>query len=152
MTSQCIYRHTNLNAKNWRSLGSFYEKVFGLKPVGPERDLHGEWFDRVTGVKGAHVRGQHYELPGYQNGGPTFEIFTYNIHGNEGPSPINGFGFAHVAFEVDDVDEVYRILINEGGSACGEKVERYYDTLDKTLHIIYARDPEGNIIEIMKWV
>jgi len=133
-------------------LGHFYEKVFGLKPVGPERNLQGEWFDRVTGVKGAHVNGQHYKLPGYEEGGPTLEIFTYNISGNDRPCPINGFGFAHVAFEVDDVDSTFQMLIEMGGSACGEKVKKYYESLEKTLHIIYAKDPEGNIVEIMKWV
>jgi len=152
MTNKTKYTHTNINAKDWKSLSKFYETVFGCKPIGPERSLYGEWFERVTGVKGANVRGQHLALPGYNDDGPTFEIFTYNIpHGTES-AHINGFGFAHVAFEVDDVEATYKKLIEEGGSACGDMVEQFYPSLGKTLKVIYAKDPEGNIIEIQKWI
>jgi len=151
MTQQIKYTHTNINSKDWKSLCRFYETVFGCKPVGPERNLYGEWFEKVTGVKGAHVQGQHMALPGYGDGGPTFEIFTYNIPHGEGAAHINGYGFAHVAFEVDDVEAAYQKLLEEGGSACGEMVEQFYPTVGKTLRIIYARDPEGNVVEILKW-
>lgn len=151
MTDKIVYRHTNINAKDWKALCEFYEKVFGCKPVGPERDLHGEWFDKVTGVKGAHVRGQHIALPGYGEGGPTFEIFTYSIPIGAGAAPINGYGFAHVAFEVEDVEATYQLLLENGGSACGEMVDQYYPSVGKTIKIIYARDPEGNVVEIMNW-
>lgn len=146
-----IYRHTNINSKDWKTLCKFYEIVFDCKPVGPERDLHGEWFDKVTGVKGAHVRGQHMTLPGYGEDGPTFEIFTYNLHNDNPPAPINGYGFAHVAFEVDDVERTYNLLMKNGGSACGEIVDHYYTNVGKTIKIVYARDPEGNVIEILNW-
>ena len=31
------YAHTNLIAKDWRSLARFYIEVFGCEPAGPER-------------------------------------------------------------------------------------------------------------------
>ena len=151
MSNKVVYRHTNINSKDWKALGKFYEDVFGLVGIGPERDLHGEWFEKVTGVKGAHVRGRHYALPGFPEGGPTFEIFTYNIPHGTDTGEINSYGFAHIAFEVDDVDAVYKKLLDNGGSACGELIEQYYESVGKTLRIVYARDPEGNVVEIQKW-
>jgi predicted enzyme related to lactoylglutathione lyase len=145
------YRHTNINSKDWRKLSLFYQHVFGCVPVGPERDLQGEWIDQITGVEGVHIQGQHLALPGYEAGGPTFEIFTYNIPGNTHSAPINGYGFAHVAFEVDDVPAVFDLLLRSGGSSCGSMLKHYYPSLDRTLHIVYAQDPEGNVVEIMKW-
>ncbi|MFA5634966.1 MAG: VOC family protein [Anaerovoracaceae bacterium] len=151
MVDKIKYTHTNINAKDWKALSRFYQDVFGCKPVGPERNLFGEWFEKATGVKGARVRGQHLALPGYDNEGPTFEIFTYNIPEGEDSGQINSYGFAHVAFEVEDVEKTYQKLLDEGGSACGDIIEQFYPSLGKTLKIVYARDPEGNVIEIQKW-
>ena len=151
MTGKIMYRHTNINAKDWKALSAFYEKVFQCRPIPPERDLYGEWFDKVTGVKGVHVRGQHLLLPGYDDDGPTFEIFTYSIPEGSASAAINSYGFAHIAFEVEDVEETFCRLLREGGSSCGEMVEQYYPSVGKTLKIVYAKDPEGNVVEIMKW-
>ena len=145
------YAHTNINAKDWKKLSRFYQDVFGCVPVGPERNLHGDWFERVTGIPGAAVQGEHIALPGYSQGGPTLEIFTYNHPDGERPAWINGFGFAHIAFAVDDVDEVYEKFKAAGGSSYGEKVVSYYPSLDQTLTVIYAKDPEGNAVELMNW-
>lgn len=145
------YTHTNINARDWRKLAQFYKDVFGCVTVGPKRDLHGEWFEKVTGISDAAVEGEHIALPGYSEGGPTFEIFTYTTPSGENPVGIGGYGFAHVAFQVDDVDAVYAKFQAAGGSSFGEKVIKYYESLNQTLTVIYAKDPEGNAVEIMNW-
>jgi hypothetical protein len=51
------YVHANLVAKDWRRLAAFYREVFGCVPVPPERDLSGDWLDKLTGIRGgAHLR------------------------------------------------------------------------------------------------
>jgi len=145
------YVHTNINAMDWRKLIKFYGDVFGCVPVGPERHLRGEWVERVTGVVGDSIDGQHMMLPGYGEKGPTLEIFTYIPSEGEKPKNVNRGGFAHIAFEVDDLDIVFEKFKTVGGSSYGEKIHHYYPELDKTLHVVYAKDPEGNAIEIMKW-
>ena len=57
------YAHTNLIAKDWRSLSNFYQKVFGCKPIGHQRDLSGKWIEDITGIKNAHIVGEHLVLP-----------------------------------------------------------------------------------------
>lgn len=148
--SKISYKHTNINARDWRKLSSFYQKVFQCKPVPPQRDLSGAWFDKLTNIKGAAVEGEHIALPGYPEGGPTLEIFTYTTA--EGDAlPINAYGFAHIAFEVDDIKAVYESVLREGGSAVGEMVEQFYPKIGKTACIIYTKDPEGNIVELVNW-
>lgn len=49
--------HTNIIARDWRKLTQFYIDVFGCEPVPPERDHHGNWIDRVTGIKDVRIRG-----------------------------------------------------------------------------------------------
>ena len=150
---QIKYTHTNINAKDWRKLSKFYQDVFDCVPLGKLRDNKGEWFERLTGIKGAHAVGEHIGLPGYPDGnGPTFEIFSYEFPEDVGPLPFNGYGFCHVCFEVDDVDEVYDRFIKAGGSICGEKIVNYYPDRKGTNIIIYGRDIEGNGVEIKRWI
>lgn len=51
------YVHTNVIAKDWRALASFYQSVFGCVPVPPERDYRGPALDAGTALVGAHLAG-----------------------------------------------------------------------------------------------
>ena len=81
MTISARYVHTNLIARDWRSLARFYQDVFGCVPVPPERDLSGPEMEAGTGIAGAHLHGIHLRLPGHGDAGPTLEIFSYNHTG-----------------------------------------------------------------------
>lgn len=151
MTNGIRYAHTNLIAADWRRLADFYCDVFGCAPVGPERDLHGEWIDKITALPGARIRGVHLRLPGCDVGGPTLEIFSYEpANPAAAPPPINRQGLGHIAFHVASVEETLQKLLANGGTRLGELVVRDYDSLG-VLTAVYARDPEGNILEIQNW-
>ena len=144
------YVHTNLIARDWRKLADFYIEVFHCKPLDPERNLYGDWLDKLTGLPDVHIRGIHLALPGYQDE-PTLEIFQYSPQeAGSSPAAINVPGLGHLAFHVDDVNEVMQTLLSQGGSQVGELIERVYPELG-CLTAVYARDPEGNIIEIQNW-
>lgn len=144
------YVHTNIIAKDWRKLAKFYCDVFACRPVYPERDLAGEWLDKMTALPGVHVRGMHLSLPGYDDG-PTIEIFAYDPANPAGGQPaVNRQGLAHLAFHVDSVEAVLADLLAHGGAQLGELIARDYGDLG-VLTAVYARDPEGNIIEIQNW-
>ena len=148
--SNIKFVHTNIIARDWELLARFYINVFGCEPVYPERDMSGEWIDRVTGIKDVHIRGTQLRLPGYP-AGPTLEVFQYNklMEDDELPA-INRRGFAHIAFLVDDVEFYLERLINNAGSKLGELVETKMEGAG-ILTVVYARDPEGNIIELQNW-
>ena len=144
------YVHTNLIAHDWELLAAFYVRVFGCVPVEPRRDLRGEWLERGSGVAAAHLRGQHLRLPGHGEQGPTLEIFQYDEVQVQ-PVPVaNRAGFGHLAFSVDDVAEALRDMIAAGGTAHGEVVSTQVPGVG-TLTFTYARDPEGNLIELQAW-
>jgi Predicted enzyme related to lactoylglutathione lyase len=150
MPIRAKYVHTNLIARDWKRLVRFYSEVFGCEPKGPERDMSGAWLDELTSLRDAHLTGVHLRVPGYGNDGPTLEIFSYDeFIESELPTP-NRCGFGHIAFAVDDVGEALQAMIAAGGGAVGNIATTEVDGVG-TLRVVYARDPEGNIIELQKW-
>lgn len=150
MNAEIKYVHTNIIAEDWRKLAQFYIDVFHCKPVYPERDLSGEWVNQLTGIANARITGIHLLLPGY-DAGPTLEIFSYNQGDRNGNKPrLNCQGLGHLAFHVRSVEQVLRDLLAHDGEQLGEVICRDYGELG-ILTAVYARDPEGNIIEIQNW-
>ena len=150
MPIRAKYVHTNLIAKDWKRLVRFYIDVFGCEPKGPERDLSGAWLDGVNAVPNAHLTGVHLRLPGYDKDGPTLEIFSYDKVVERGMPIANQCGLAHIAFSVRDVDEALQAVIAAGGGAVGKIASTEVDGVG-LLRVVYARDPEGNIVELQKW-
>lgn len=146
--------HTNIIAGDWKKLSLFYQKVFGCEPLKPQRDLKGDWLNRLTGVPNAHITGEHLVLPGYGDNLPTLEIFSYENSSDcvdDGNlKAINRKGLAHLAFEVDDIDGILQKIKQEGGEQLGEKVSAQYPN-DVTATFVYAKDIEGNILELQNW-
>jgi predicted enzyme related to lactoylglutathione lyase len=144
------YVHTNLTARDWRRLARFYQEVFGCTPSPPERDLSGRWLDELTALDGAHLTGVHLRLPGFGADGPTLEIFGYDELVEGGTPVVNEPGFGHLAFQVEDVDGALAAVRAAGGSAVGGIAELEVKGAG-SLRVVYARDPEGNILELQRW-
>jgi len=147
MSISAKYSHTNLIARDWRKLADFYINSFGCELVPPERDLKGEALEKGTAVPQAQIKGAHLRLPGYGDQGPTIELFSYNIFGEESKKAVNRPGWSHIAFRVDDVPEAVEIVKSLGGALVGEVVTTPVGT-DKSIKWCYMIDPEGNIVEL----
>lgn len=144
------YAHTNLIAKDWKRLSTFYQDVFGCVPIPPERDLSGEWLDKATGLSESHICGVHLRLPGYGDDGPTLELFQYGLMPEHPSVNLSTPGFSHIAFAVDDVPATTRVVFDYGGSAVGALTVRDVPGVG-LLTFQYVADPEGNIIEVQHW-
>ena len=144
------YVHTNLIAKDWRALASFYQNVFGCVPVPPERDYQSAALDAGTGLIGAHLTGLHLRLPGWGESGPTLEIYSYAPMVERAMTAVNRPGFGHIAFEVNDVDQARQVTLEAGGRAIGDVVTLQTATGARVTWC-YVTDPEGNIIELQAW-
>ena len=147
---QAKYVHTNLIARDWKKLASFYTDVFGCILVPPERDYQGDALDAGTGLQGAHLTGAHLRLPGYDETGPTLEIYHYDQLSDAQAPAVNQPGFGHIAFEVNDVTEARQLVEANGGGAVGEIVTLTTKAGTKVTWC-YMTDPEGNIIELQSW-
>ena len=144
------YTHTNLVARDWRSLALFYQEVLSCVPVPPERDLSGPSLDAATGLPGAHITGVHLRLPGCGDDGPTLELFQYETLA-DGPAPaLNRPGFAHLAFAVEDVAAAREAVLAAGGTALGETVTLTIAD-GRRVTFCYLADPEGNAVELQSW-
>ncbi|MCZ4408525.1 VOC family protein [Cryomorphaceae bacterium 1068] len=144
------FAHTNIVSSDWKKLADFYIKTFGCKLVPPVRNQSGDWLDKGTGLRNAHIEGAHLRLPGHGENGPTLEIYQYqHMESQEFVSP-NKRGFGHIAFEVSDVEMMLEKLIKNGGQTIGEIVKREVNGVGE-LTFVYARDSEGNSIELQQW-
>lgn len=150
MSIQAYYTHTNLIARDWRRLADFYVQVFGCEILLPERHLTQPWVAAATGVPGAEIHGAHLRLPGFPPGGPTLEIFQYNTLAVGAEPAVNRPGFGHLAFVVEDVSAALEAVLAAGGGVLGALVRVEVPGAGK-LAFVYARDPEGNILELQKW-
>jgi catechol 2,3-dioxygenase-like lactoylglutathione lyase family enzyme len=144
------FAHLNLVARDWRKLAAFYERVFGCRPMPPERDLHGAWLERATGLPGARIRGQHLRLPGGGGSGPTLEIFQYLPEGRDPDRAVNRPGYGHIAFAVEDVAAAREAVLAAGGGEVGPLTTVPVAGAG-TITFVYLTDPEGNILELQRW-
>ena len=144
------YVHTNIIARDAARLIAFYKDTLGCKSIGQPRDLRGPWLDKLTGLPQAHITGEHLLLPGYDADHPTLEIFSYDSLRDTLPPEVNRPGLAHLAFEVDDVEKTLAVILAAGGEQVGEVVTAAYPNNMEAV-FVYARDPEGNIIELQSW-
>lgn len=144
------YAHTNIVARDWKKLSEFYIKVLHCTVKPPPRKLSGAWLDQATGLSQAELEGVHLLLPGHGDNGPTLEIFTYKELQVLEPAMANTTGFAHIAFEVDDVEQTLNLALQKGGKLLGQITEKMIEGIGY-LKLVYFRDPEGNIVEIQSW-
>ena len=144
------YVHTNIVAHDAARLIDFYKSVLHCTSIGETRDLRSDWLDRLTGLTDAHIVGEHLCLPGYGPDHPTLEIFSYDAITPDAPHLINRPGLAHLAFEVDDVEATLVAILDAGGGQLGDVVQAGYED-GRAATLVYATDPEGNIIELQSW-
>ena len=144
------FAHTNIVCTNWKKLADFYVKTFNCKIIPPIRKQSGDWLENGTGLKNAKLEGAHLLLPGYGENGPTLEIYQYETIEKQDFVQPNKRGFGHIAFEVKNVESVMKDLKKNGGKPFGEITKKEVKGVGE-ITFIYARDPEGNLIELQSW-
>ena len=137
--------HTGVTVSDLDASLAFYRDVFGFE-VTEKRRLKGEFFETLTGVKDAEIEAANVMAPGHQ-----IELLQYSIPGEKRASELRPCdpGFVHLAFEVEDMDEVINAikaggfepvsppLTSEAGKRAGWRA-------------VYTRDPDGNVIEFLQ--
>jgi len=144
------FAHTNIVSCDWRALVDFYVRVFECKVVPPLRKQAGDWLDQGTGLKNAQLEGAHLLLPGHGPSGPTLEIYQYSLVTDQDALPPNARGLGHIAFEVDSVEAALDKVLHCGGQTQGSITIRKVPGVGE-LTFVYARDPEGNLLELQSW-
>ncbi len=144
------FAHVNIVSKNIQALAKFYQDAFECIPIFQPREISGSWVDQGTGLKNARLKTIQLKLPCCDKDSPALEIFEYDST-KEKQSPLaNQLGLRHIAFLVDDVEAVRQRVLNFGGSDLGKITERDISGIGRLI-FVYMKDPEGNIVEILKW-
>ena len=131
-------------------MAAFYIHTFHCEPVPPKRKQTGKWLDKGLGLENAYLEGIHLLLPGHGSSGPTLEIYQYKTMKTYNDQAPNQQGYGHIAFEVADVAQTLERLCENGGTAHGEIAIKEIAGVG-LLTFVYARDPEGNFIELQNW-
>jgi len=122
MITNACYVHTNLIARNWQSLASFYESLFGSVHVPPERNYSRPALEAGTGIPNSSLYGLHLRLPCHGPNGPTLEIYSYSQFSDSLPPAVNKPGLTHLAFEVSSVEDARKQVLAAGGKPISEIV------------------------------
>jgi catechol 2,3-dioxygenase-like lactoylglutathione lyase family enzyme len=142
------YSHTNIVARDPDRLARFYTEVFDCPRVA-ERNWTGDWLGRGMGRPGTALQVIHVRLPVASGTGPTIEIFRMpDLQPGERPTQDRP-GLMHIAFFVDDIRYTLEQLLARGGAALGE-ISSVDIPGGDSVEFVYARDPEGNIVELQE--
>lgn len=139
--------HVNVVVSRMEHSLAFYTTLLGLVPV-MDRDLSGEWFERVTGLAGARARcvildaadgSCRIELLEFRDGIPA-----------DTAAPPSTIGLRHVALRVNDLDARLDILRRRFGQEV-EAVEVPSHIVKGGKRMCYIRDPDGALLELCEY-
>lgn len=131
------FLHSNINVADWSSTQAFYQNALGAQPTGFERNYEGGYIEQLTGIHGVAIKGQHSAVPGYSDGGPTLEIFTYSPMPQAPAKTIESSGYLAIGFETDDINNTAQRL-TQYGATLKQRGDNY----------LLAQSPNGNFIQI----
>lgn len=150
-----VFHHVNIMSPDPERLARFYIEVFGCERDGPDRDLQGDWIARGTGLPGAHITGLMLRLPApaHADGRPGARLEIFKVEGAElqEPGRVTRPGLMHLCFEVDDAHDTLARMLAAGGAVQGEIVDSGTVPGVGRADFCYARDPDGNIVELVAW-
>lgn len=136
--------HINLVARDADKLAAFYVNVFKCKHVREPRVLSGENVSRGNGLQDSEIYSIWLNIPGCET--VFLEIHQHRVtHHRERPR-VNEPGFGHLSFQMGDIGAALSAIIAAGGAQLGEITD--FGSADQPFLIAYARDPEGNILEL----
>jgi len=133
--------HITLVVKDIEKSKKFYQDVLGLEP-GFGKLIEGDQYSKVTGFSGLKLRFLVLKVP---DSNVIIELAQF-----VNPLQEINTDFRHIAFEVDDVDEVYGRVRDSGVEVVSEPVT--ISGQGKGLDgkkFFYFRDIDGNLIEIL---
>jgi predicted enzyme related to lactoylglutathione lyase len=136
--------HINLVARDAKALAAFYMDVMKCELLRDARVLTGEKVSRGNGLPNSEIISIWLKFPALER--PFLEIHQHaDTHDRDQPR-VNEPGLGHLAFEMEHITEVLSKIRQAGGAQIGEMTD--LGTPDKPCLIAYARDPEGNVLEL----
>ena len=122
--------HVNINAKDWKKVAAFYEKVFGCVQVPPEKKISGDYAADLTGLAGSDIEGitmtficigfklaSVKDSSGYMVSNVSESGFTIYRNGHFNPNERIEFNI-----QITAADSPYHGSVAQTGQVCPHKV------------------------------
>ncbi|MGO6999771.1 VOC family protein [Rhizobium leguminosarum] len=136
--------HINLVAREAEALAAFYVNVLRCEHLRAPKVLSGEKVSRGNGIANSEIYSIWLKFPELDR--PFLEIHEHKVTYDRNQPRVNEPGFGHLSFQIQDISSVLSEIIRAGGAQIGEITD--FGTADKPFLIAYARDPEGNLLEL----
>ncbi len=137
--------HTSFTVSDLDRSIAFYRDGFGFQVIShAPRDP--KLVSHITGVAGADVVTAYLRGPGHM-----LELIEYKAPAARGrvESRPCDTGFAHIAFDVDNVEEAMKQAVRHGATAIADPCEINAGP-NKGKRIVYVRDWDGVTIEFIE--
>jgi catechol 2,3-dioxygenase-like lactoylglutathione lyase family enzyme len=140
--------HTGYTVSDLDRSVAFYRDLMGLEVLA-QQEKQGGYLAAIVGYQDAHVRMAHLRAPA---SGHVLELFEYIAPKGETPERIEprDVGTAHLCFLVDDLDAVYRRLVDAGVDTFVSPPVLVDTGINTGGYGIYLRDPDGIVLEIFQ--
>ncbi len=137
--------HTSFTVSNLDRTVAFYVDALGFELISrAPRDI--AVISRITGVEGADIDVAYVQGPGHR-----LELIEYRAPDDRGRvrSLPCDTGFAHIAFDVDDIDAAIEASAPHGVLPIGEPVPIDRGP-NKGGRVVYLRDPDDVTVEFIE--
>ena len=145
--------HINIVVSNLERSVTFYTQLLGMKET-KRAHLQGDWIESVVGLKDVSAD-VVYIQPVEE--GPRIELIQYmSPRGEVLPSTSlpNTIGIRHIAFQVENMEEVTERLTSAGIEFIGKPITVPTSAVKHKAgrkSLCYFRDPDGVILELAEY-
>lgn len=136
--------HINLVARNAETLAAFYMDVMKCELLREPKVLSGDKVSRGNGLPDCEIYSIWLKFSELE--WPFLEIHAHKTTHSRDLPKVNEPGYGHLSFRIENLDDILSKIIRAGGSQIGQTTN--FGTPEKPYFIAYARDPEGNVLEL----
>lgn len=143
----CSLRHAGLVVRDMPGMYAFYKQVFDMQVVSEAMES-GPFLDTILDTSGIQV---HTVKLRAQAGETLLELLHFTmptILPQDSQYACYRQGFTHLALTVDDIHASCSAICMAGGLCLSEPQK----ALDGCVIVVFCRDPEGNLLEIVQTV
>ncbi|ADD03787.1 glyoxalase domain protein [Natrialba magadii ATCC 43099] len=141
-SSQPEAHHVGITVDDLDTVLPFYRDVLGLSVVD-EFSVAGD--ELATAIDVADASGTFVHLEGQDGNGSRIELVSFEPAARDAPAAgLNQPGATHIGLQVGDLDSFYANLDDEVTTLSEPR------TTDSGTTILFLRDPEGNLVEVLE--
>lgn len=115
--------------------------------VGDESELSGEWISSIVGLSNVSARYVTLKLPGTETNLELIEYINPHSERDINMGMANKMGFRHIAFEVENIDEIVQDFKDKGIKFISS-IHAYPKTGKR---LVYFWGPDGILLELAQY-